>query len=156
MKHNIKPIKGFKNLSPRREYTYRWERGQWYEGYDEHWDSKQRVQYSRIYKVKHRNKKNKGTAMDNNMNTNTNTNASVSVNVNKKYLEKTLEVLKSLEYVGDYEELDYDYEENMIDGQHYNCCPVCGCIEPGTYDTCLHEDDCELAKLIKQTEELLK
>ena len=152
MKHNIKLIKGFKKLSPRREYTYRWERGQWYEGYDEHWDSKQRVQYSRIYKIKHRNKKNKGTAMDNNIN--------VSVSVSKKYLEKTLEVLKSLEYAGDYEELDYDYEENLIDGLHHNCCPICGCIEPCTDDIYQHEDNhedyCELAKLIKQTEELLK
>ena len=94
--------------------------------------------------------------MDNNMNTNTNTNASVSVNVSKKYLEKILEVLKSLEYVGDYEEPNYDYEENLIDGLHYNCCPICGCIEPRTDDIYRHEGDCELAKLIKQTEELLK
>ena len=152
MKHNIKLIKGFKNLSPCREYTYRLERGQWYEGYDEHCDSKQRVQYSRIYKIKHRNKKCKGTAMNNNINTNVSTN----VNVSKKYLEKTLEVLRSLEYAGDYEEPDYDYEENLIDGWHYNCCPVCGCIEPQTDDPYRHEDGCELAELIKQTEELLK
>lgn len=154
MKHNIKLIKGFKKLSPRREYTYRWERRQWYEGYDEHWDSKQRVQYSRIYKIKHRNKKNKRTVMDNNINMSMNINTSVSVS--KKYLEKTLEILKSLEYAGDYEELDYDYEENLIDGLHYNCCPICGCVEPRTDDIYRHEGDCELAKLIKQTEELLK
>ena len=41
------------------EYMYCWERGQMYEGYDEHWDSNQRLKYSRIYKIKHRNKKNK-------------------------------------------------------------------------------------------------
>ena len=36
------------------EYMYCWERGQMYEGYDEHWDSNQRLKYSRIYKIKHR------------------------------------------------------------------------------------------------------
>lgn len=74
-----------------------------------------------------------------------------NVSVSKKYLEKTLEVLKSLEYVGDYEESYYDYEENMINSSSYNCCPICGCIEPHAYDTYTyrHEDDCELAKLIK-------
>ena len=36
MKHSINLVKKFNKLSPRREYIYRWERGQWYDGYDEH------------------------------------------------------------------------------------------------------------------------
>ena len=35
MNHNANLIKHFSKLSPRKEYIYCWERGQWYEGYDE-------------------------------------------------------------------------------------------------------------------------
>ena len=140
MKHSINLVKKFNKLSPRREYIYRWERGQWYDGYDEHWDSNQRLNYSRIYKINHRNKKNKkykGDIMD------------------KKYLEDVLYVLKEVEYAGDYEEPDYDWDEEPIEGIHYACCPVCGSVLYGENDH-YHEEDCGLYKLIKQTEEMLK
>ena len=106
-----------------------------YEGYDEHWDSNQRLKYIRIYKIKHRNKKNKkykGAIMD------------------KKYLNNVLGVLKEVEYAGDYEEPDYDWEESPIEGQHYSCCPICG-----IYIGEEHYEDCKLYKLIKQTVEML-
>ena len=48
MNHNANLVKHFSKLSPRMEYIYCWERGQWYEGYDEHLDSNQRLKYSRI------------------------------------------------------------------------------------------------------------
>lgn len=54
---NFKIVEGLNKISPRREYIYREERGQWYEGYDEHWDSRQRLNWSRIYKARHRNKR---------------------------------------------------------------------------------------------------
>ena len=86
MNHNTSLVNHFSKLSPRMEYIYCWERGQMYEGYDEHWDSNQRIKHSRIYKIKHRNKKNKkykGAIMD------------------KKYLNNVLGVLKEVEYAGD-------------------------------------------------------
>ena len=36
MNHNVGLVKNFSKLSPRKEYIYCWERGQMYEGYDEH------------------------------------------------------------------------------------------------------------------------
>ena len=92
MNRNVGLVKNFSKLSPRKEYIYCWERDQWYEGYDEHFDSSQRLKYNGIYKIKHRDKKNKmykGVIMD------------------KKYLENVLDVLKEVEYAGDYEEPDY-------------------------------------------------
>ena len=56
---NFDLVEGLNKISPRKEYIYRNERGQWYEGYDEHWDSSQRLKWSRIYKKNHRNKKRK-------------------------------------------------------------------------------------------------
>ena len=140
MNHNANLIKHFSKLSPRKEYIYCWERGQWYEGYDGHWDSNQRIKHSRICEIKHRNKKNKkykGAIMD------------------KKYLNNVLGVLKEVEYAGDYEEPDYDWDEEPIEGIHYACCPVCGSVLYGENDH-YHEEDCRLYKLIKQTEEMLK
>ena len=52
MNHNVGLVKNFSKLSPRKEYIYCWESGQWYEGYDEHWDSNQRLKYSRICEIK--------------------------------------------------------------------------------------------------------
>lgn len=75
--------------------------------------------------------------------------------MDKKYLENVLKVLKEVEYAGDYEEPDYDWDEEPIEGIHYGCCPVCGIVLYGENDH-YHEEDCRLYKLIKQTEEMLK
>ena len=136
MNHNANLVKHFSKLSPRMEYMYCWERGQMYEGYDEHWDSNQRIKHSRICKIKHRNKKNKRKK---------------GIITDKEYLENVLKVLKEVEYAGDYEEPDYDWEENPIEGWHYPCCPICGSTESEE-----HKQDCNLAMLIKQTESMLK
>ena len=71
--------------------------------------------------------------------------------VDKEYLENVLKVLKKVELAGDYEEPDYDWEENPIEGWHYPCCPICGSTESEE-----HKQDCNLAMLIKQTESMLK
>ena len=84
-----------------------------------------------------KNKKYKGAIMD------------------KKYLNNVLGVLKEVEYAGDYEEPDYDWDEEPIEGIHYACCPVCGSVLYGENDH-YHEEDCRLYKLIKQTEIMLK
>ena len=125
--HNIRFVKEFNKLSPRREYILRYERGQYYEGYDEHWDSNQRLKYSRIYKINHRNKKKryKSLVMD------------------KRCLKEVLSVLERVEYAGDAAETDY------------NCCPVCGNI-PLNKGELYHEKDCKLSMLIKRIKKLLQ
>lgn len=136
MNHNANLVKHFSKLSPRMEYMYCWERGQWYEGYDEHWDSNQRIKYSRIYKINHRDKKNKKHK---------------GIIMNKKYLEDVLDVLKEVEFAGYYEEPEYDWDETPIESSHYACCPVCEAFSGEE-----HYENCELESLIKQPEELLK
>lgn len=71
--------------------------------------------------------------------------------MDKKYLNNVLGVLKEVEFAGYYEEPDYDWDETPIEGMHYACCPTCG-----IYIGEEHYEDCKLANLIKQTEELLK
>jgi hypothetical protein len=56
MSDNTKLLMGISKLTPRRQWIYMYCHD-YYEGYDEHWDLHQRLKYSRIYKIKHRNKK---------------------------------------------------------------------------------------------------
>ena len=58
--------------------------------------------------------------------------------------------IKEVEFAGDYEEPDYDWEESPIEGQHYSCCPICG-----IYIGEEHYEDCKLYNLIKHTEKML-
>lgn len=56
MRLNLKLLIDIDKITPHRQWTYKYDHD-WYEGYDKHWDSHQRLKYSRIYKINHRNKK---------------------------------------------------------------------------------------------------